>query len=65
MSKTKETRNQTANSNGGKQIEPIVERLPKDFEPDESPTAKAFMKAVRITRKRLYPKLYEAKKKRA
>lgn len=65
MSKTKETRNQSVGSNGGKQIQPKYKRLPKDFEPDESPTAKAFMKAVRITRKRLYPELYEAKKKRA
>ena len=65
MSKTKETKNQANNDNGGRASQPKYERLPKDYEIDDSPTARALMKAVRITRRRLYPELYEAKKKRA
>ncbi len=65
MSKKKESKNLTTNGNGKKPETPAVEYLPKDFEADESPAAKAFMKAVRMTRRRLYPELYEAKKKLA
>ncbi len=50
--------------NGGKCL-PEYERLPKDFEADTSPTAQALIKAVRMTRRRLYPELYQAKKRRA
>lgn len=53
------------NGDGKKSSEPKYEHLPKDFEADTSPTALALMKAVRMTRQRLYPELYEAKKKRA
>lgn len=63
MSKKKE--NLTTNGNGGKPGGLKYEYLPKDYEPDESPAAKAFMKAVRMTRKRLYPELSEETKKRA
>ena len=66
MSQNKETENQTTNGNGRKMPEakPKYERLPKDYEPDESEAAKAFMKAVRMTRKRLFPKSYAGTKKR-
>jgi len=66
MSKKKKTENQTTNGNGRKTPEatPKYERLPKDYEPDESEAAKAFMKAVRMTRKRLFPELYAGTKKR-
>ena len=64
MKKEKEL---TKNGNG--KVEYIngekVEYLPKDFEVDTSETALLFAKAVRLTRKRLYPELYEDKKKRA
>jgi len=65
MSKKNEPKNLTTNGDGKKSSEPKYERLPKDFEADTSPTALALMKAVRMTRRRLYPELYEAKKKRA
>lgn len=63
MKKEKEI---TKNGNG--KVEYIngekVEYLPKDFEIDTSPTAIAMMKAIRLTRKRLYPELYKGKTKR-
>lgn len=65
MNKTKEIKKQAANSNGKREMSPKYERLPKDYEVDDSPAAKAFMKAVRITHKRLYPELYEKTKNRA
>ncbi len=65
MSKKKESKNLTTNGNCKKPEIPAVEYLPKDFEADESPTARALMKAVRMTRRRLYPEFYEAKEKRA
>ncbi len=65
MSKKNRIENLTTNGDGKKLSEPKYERLPKDFEADTSPTALALMKAVRMTRRRLYPELYEAKKKRA
>lgn len=63
MSKVRETTKQT--TNGKKATPSNYDRLPPDYEPDESETAKAFMKAVRITHKRLYPEFYEKEKKRA
>ena len=61
MKKTKET------TNGNGKIEYIngekVEYLPKDFEVDTSPTAILMTKAIKLTRKRLYPELYKGKKK--
>lgn len=63
MSKKKE--NLTTNGNGGKPDELKHEYQPKDYEADESPAAKAFMKAVRMTRKRLYPEINEETKARA
>jgi len=65
MSKKTITENLVTNGDGKKSSEPKYERLPKDFEADTSPTALALMKAVRMTRRRLYPELYEVKKKRA
>lgn len=65
MSKKNRPENLTTNGDGKKSSEPKYERLPKDFEADTSPTALALMRAVRMTRRRLYPELYEAKKKRA
>lgn len=53
MSKPKENKNQTTNGDGKRVSQPKRERLPKDFEPDESEAAQAFMKAVRIMRKRI------------
>ena len=64
MSKTKEIKKQTGGGNGKREMSPKYERLPKDYEVDDSPAAKAFMKAVRMTRKRLFPELYEGTKKR-
>jgi len=65
MSKKDRAKNLMTNGDGKKSSEPKYERLPKDFEADTSPTALALIKAVRMTRRRLYPELYEAKKKRA
>ncbi|MDQ3063833.1 MAG: hypothetical protein M3R14_13380 [Acidobacteriota bacterium] len=65
MSKKDGAKNLMTNGDGKKSSEPKYERLPKDFEADTSPTALALIKAVRMTRRRLYPELYEAKKKRA
>ena len=62
MNKKQETENKA--QNGNSKNKPKYEYLPKDYEPDESEAAKAFMKAVRMTRKRLYPELYEGTKKR-
>jgi hypothetical protein len=62
MSKIKESKKQTNNDNGNKTSKSKYEHLPKDYEPDESEAAKAFMKAVRMTRKRL--ELSEGTKKR-
>lgn len=59
MSEKKET---STNGNGGKPDKLKYEYLPKDYEPDESPAAKAFMKAVRMTSKRLYSEFSEETK---
>ena len=63
MSKIKEGEYQKTNGNG-KASQSKYERLPKDYEVDESEAAKAFMKAARMTNKRLYPELYKEKAKR-
>lgn len=65
MNKIKEI---STNGNGNGKVKTLngekVEYLPKDFEADTSATALAMMKAMRMTRKRLHPELYEGKKKR-
>lgn len=58
MSKTKETKIQTANGNG---------RKSKDAAPTNQKESKAFksaMKAFAMTNKRLHPELYKEKAKR-
>lgn len=56
MSKTKETKIQTANGNGAKPDNP-------KSEPQAEPKAyKSVMKAFEMTHKRLFPELYKKRK---
>lgn len=58
MSKTKETKIQTTNGNGGKSKRdaPTNQKEPKSY--------KSAMKAFEMTHKRLFPELYKEKAKR-
>ncbi len=59
---SEEKANLATKGNSGKPDKLKYEYLPKHYKPDESPAAKAFMKAVRMTRKRFYPELSEKTK---